>query len=165
MSYGFFGARSALLHAAMWAGMLAGALLPVTPVAAEDLIVQYDQARLLRLPEPAASIIIGNPSIAEISMHSPELLIVTGKTFGVTNLIVMDNAGRVILSERLMVKGDDQKVVSVVKGTLTQTYNCLPQCQPILKVGDEDNYYQTIARSAESKMKISESSDTSQVAN
>lgn len=160
MSYGSAWSRALFLAAATVC-----AALPMGSATADDLVVQYDQARLLRLPEPASSILVGNPSIAEVSMHSSTLLVVTGKTFGVTNLIVLDDTGRVIMSERLMVKADDQKVVSVQKGTASQTYNCVPKCEPVLKIGDDDNYYQSISKASESKMKISEGADSGQAAN
>ena len=55
--------------------------------ATDDLIVKYDQSHLLRLPRPAAEIIIGNPAIADISVQFGNLLVITGKTFGITNII------------------------------------------------------------------------------
>ena len=77
--------------------LLAGAAMlmvatsyPSTASAAEDLIVNYDQSQLVRLPRPAAEIIIGNPAIADVNVQNGNLLVVTGKTFGITNLIVLD---------------------------------------------------------------------------
>jgi Flp pilus assembly secretin CpaC len=133
--------------------------------AAEDLIVQYDQARLLRLPEPAVNIIIGNPSIADVTLQSSELLIITGKTFGVTNLIILDKDNKIILNQRLMVKSDDQKVVSLQRGISTTTYACVPKCEPVLKVGDEPNHFSEVAKAGQQKMKFSADSGSEEVAN
>ena len=52
--------------------------------------VLVDQATLVRLDRPAAEIVVGNPSIADVSVQSSKLLVITGKSFGETNLIVMD---------------------------------------------------------------------------
>lgn len=124
--------------------------------AAEDLIVQYDQAQLLPLDQPAANIIIGNPSIADVTLKSTKLLVVTGKTFGVTNLMILNDDDKVIYSSRLLVRADDAKVVTLSRGDDRYTYACMPKCEPVLKVGDEGKFYQGIAQSAQQKMKLSE---------
>lgn len=147
------------------ASLAIGVLLSPNLAAAEDLIVQYDQARLLRLPEPAANIIIGNPSIADVTLQSSELLIITGKTFGVTNIIIMDKNDKIILSQRLMVKSDDQKVVSLQRGISTTTFACMPKCEPMLKVGDEPNHFSEVAKAGQQKMKISADGGGEEVAN
>jgi len=59
-------------------------------LAADDLIVKYVQSRLLRLPHPASEIIIGNPAIVDIAIQSGNLLVVSGKSFGITNIIALD---------------------------------------------------------------------------
>jgi len=64
--------------------------------AKNDVEVIIDEATLLRLDRPAAEIVVGNPSIADVSVQSGRVLIVTGKSFGETNLIVMDADGKVV---------------------------------------------------------------------
>ena len=147
------------------ASLAIGVLLSPNLAAAEDLVVQYDQARLLRLPEPAANIIIGNPSIADVTLQSSELLIITGKTFGVTNMIIMDKNDKIILNQRLMVKSDDQKVVSLQRGISTTTFACMPKCEPMLKVGDEPNHFSEVAKAGAQKMKMSADGGGEDVAN
>lgn len=151
--------------AALAAAALA-ALLSSGGARAEDLVVQYDQARLLVLSEPAANIIVGNPSIADVTLKSTKLLVVTGKTFGVTNLMILNDDEKVIFNSRVMVKADDTKVVSLNRGGSIETYNCLPKCEPVLKVGDEAKHYQGIAQAAQQKMKLSEgNTDNTQAGN
>jgi Pilus formation protein N terminal region len=98
--------------------------------ATEDLIVKYDQSQLLRLPRPAAEIIIGNPSIADVSVQSGNLLVVTGKSFGITNIIALDTERNVIHDRRVLVMRDEGKVVNLVRGTERQSYNCHPSATP-----------------------------------
>ena len=101
--------------------------------------------------------IIGNPSIADISVQSDRLIAVTGKTFGVTNLIVLNARGNVIANRRLIVRADDQKMVNLTRGAVRQTYNCAPNCQSVIKIGDEADYFANIARMASEKMKVADS--------
>lgn len=153
--------RSHLLSACLGATVLAAAATfhPASAIENvglfDDFLVQYDQVELMRLDEDVADIIVGNPSIADVTIQSGRLLIVTGKTFGVTNLIALNNAGQVIINRRLVVRADDQKVVHLNRGALRETYNCAPKCQSILTVGDEQSYYSRIAKAAEDKFKVS----------
>ncbi|MGI9406985.1 MAG: pilus assembly protein N-terminal domain-containing protein [Hyphomicrobiaceae bacterium] len=133
-------------------------IVSVQPALAEeanDFVIQYDQVRLLRLEDKAADVIVGNPSIADVAIQKGKLLAITGKTFGVTNLIVLDRAGRVMMNRRLIVSSDDQKIVNLMRGAKSQTYNCAPKCQPALKIGDDMEHYTALAKSSENKVKFS----------
>lgn len=137
--------------------LLAAAALAIftDSASATDFMVKYDQAKLLRLAEPAASVIIGNPSIADVALKNRTLLVVTGKTFGVTNLIVLDANNQVVMERQLVVRSDDRRIVNLTRGGKRSTYNCSPKCQPVLTIGDEAIYYKTIASASEAKMKFS----------
>lgn len=135
--------------------MLAAACLAL-PAMAEDLIVKYDQSQLLRLPRPAAEIIIGNPAIADISVQAGNLLVVTGKTFGITNIIALDADRNVIQDQRILVRRDEAKVVNLQRGTSRQSYNCTPQCNPSIMIGDEQAYFDNISKASEKKIGFSE---------
>jgi hypothetical protein len=115
-------------------------------LAADDLIVKYDQSRLLRLPRPASEIIIGNPAIADIAIQSGNLLVVSGKSFGITNIIALDAERNVIQDQRVLVRRDDAKVVNLQRGTERQTFNCTPQCNPSIVIGDDQKYFEMICK-------------------
>jgi Flp pilus assembly secretin CpaC len=132
----------------------------------EDLIVKYDQSQLLRLPRPAAEIIVGNPAIADISVQSGNLLVITGKTFGITNIIALDADRNVIQDQRVLVKRDEAKVVNLQRGTQRQSYNCTPQCNPSITIGDEQKYFDAVAAASQKKVSFSNgAADSSQPGN
>lgn len=142
----------------LFAGLgFAGAGFAASPVRAADLIVTYDQSQLLRLPKPAREIIIGNPTIADVVVQGDTLLIVTGKTFGITNFIALDAERNIIQQARVIVQRDEGKVVNLHKAGKRQSYNCTPQCNPMVTVGDEQAYFDAIAKTAQQKIKMSES--------
>lgn len=122
---------------------------------AEDLIVKYDQSQLWRLDRPVAEIIIGNPTIAEVTIQSSDLLVVTGKSFGITNIIALDADRKIVAERRIIVQRDQLKVVNLLKGSKRETYNCTPQCNPSITIGDDSQYFETIAKLSEQKMKLS----------
>jgi Flp pilus assembly secretin CpaC len=142
----------------------AAALLGVVPAQADDLIVKYDQSQLLRLPRPAAEIIIGNPAIADVAVQSDNLLVVTGKTFGITNIIVLDAKRNVIQDQRVLVKRDEARVVNLQRGTERQSYNCAPQCNPSITIGDEQKYFEAIRNASANKIGFSERASDAQQA-
>ena len=153
----FVFAPTSRLGRATAAVMLATAFAVATGAAmAEDLIVKYDQSQLLRLPRPAAEIIIGNPAIADISVQAGNLLVITGKTFGITNIIALDADRNVIQDQRVLVRRDEAKVVNLQRGTHRQSYNCTPQCNPSITIGDEQAYFDTIQKASQAKIGFSE---------
>jgi hypothetical protein len=126
-------------------GVLAFTLLTVAvsaPAQADSVTIRVDQAHLLKLPDRVATIIIGNPLIADATLQSGGMLVVTGKGYGATNLMALDRNGRVIMSKSVRVLGpSDRELVVVYKGVARETYSCAPQCQPRITLGDSSAYF------------------------
>ena len=135
--------------------MLAASLFPGQAKAA-DLVVAYDQSQLLRLPRPVASVIIGNPSIADVAIQGGNLLVVTGKTFGVTNIIALDGERNIIQDQRIVVQRDEVRTVNLTKGGKRESYSCTPNCSPTLTIGDDTSYFDLISKHAETKTRFSD---------
>ena len=129
----------------------AGATGAMSEARAADLMVRYDQSQLLRLPRPATEVIIGNPSIADVAIQGGNLLVVTGKSFGVTNIIALDAQRNVIQDQRVVVDHDDLRTLSLYKGTKRESYTCTPDCSPTITIGDGMEYFDAIAKSAQQK--------------
>ena len=79
---------------------------------------------------------------------------VTGKTFGITNIIALDADRNVIQDQRVLVKRDEGKVVNLVRGTDRQSYNCTPQCNPSITIGDEQKYFDAIRNASQNKIEL-----------
>jgi hypothetical protein len=136
------------------------------PAVAGDLVVRYDQSQLLRLPRAASEIIVGNPSIADVTLQDGNLLVVTGKTFGITNVIALDADHNVIQDQRVMVERDDRKIVNLHKGSQRFTYACTPNCEPTLTIGDEKDFFSSVQSANSAKTKFSQgTSDQGNAAN
>lgn len=104
------------------------------PALALDLTL--DESRVLRLAADASAVVVGNPSVADVAVHNGRTLIVTAKSFGQTNLIVLDNHGAETAAFPLRVTAQNTGVVSVFEGRRRQTLLCLPQCQTVVQPGD-----------------------------
>lgn len=150
---GISGLGLTLLAAA--AGLAAMAATP-TRSNANELIVKFDQSQIIKLPRPVSEIIIGNPMIADVAIQSANLLVVTGKSFGLTNLIALDADRNVIVDQRVMVQRDNTRLLFLSKGGKRETYNCTPQCNPTITVGDDSAFFDATARTSERKIKLIE---------
>ena len=125
--------------------------------AADDLVVRYDQSQLLRMPRAVSEIIIGNPSIADVSVQAGNMLVVTGKTFGITNIIALDADKNVIQDQRIVVERDERGIVNVSRAGQRQSFSCTPTCAPTITIGDESTYFNQVVQSSSTKTKFSES--------
>jgi hypothetical protein len=142
--------------------LLATALVAVSAshaaMAAGNVVqVIVDQATLVRLDRPVAEIVVGNPSIADVSVQSSKLLVITGKSFGETNLIVMDADGKVVANRQLIVQEPRTGFVTIYRGTARQTLHCAPYCAPPLVIGDTPDVFGAVANQITTKESISQS--------
>jgi len=126
--------------------LLASLLVMAAPAgqaafAAENaVLVNVNMARVLRINAPAATVIIGNPGIADVTIQDPQTLILTGKSFGQTNLIVLDSAGNPVADTLVEVVETHADVVTVYMGQSRTTLACEPTCQPTVTLGDETGF-------------------------
>jgi Flp pilus assembly secretin CpaC len=116
------------------------AVIAPRPAPAADVLVILDQAKLINLPEKVATIVVGNPLIAEASLQAGGLVVITGKGYGMTNFIVLDRAGAVMMEKSILVQGPSEHVVVVHRGILRESYSCTPICEPQITLGDNSAY-------------------------
>ena len=107
------------------------ALIVATPaVAAETLSVRMNQNAAVRLAAPARSVVVGNPAIADVTMLDARHMVVVGKSFGITNVMVIDARGRTILDRQVVVTAPDN-AMTYFKGGQTQSFACAERCEAL----------------------------------
>jgi hypothetical protein len=105
------------------------ALSPVVASAA-SLGVPLNQSLRLTLTSAAHDVIVGNPTIADVTIADDHHLIVTGKQDGMTNLIVTDQRGRTIFDRQIVVHGGGAgDSVTLIAGATATTFACAPTCE------------------------------------
>ena len=137
--------------------LTAGAIAPAL-AANRNIDVLIDQAMMLRLERPAAEIVVGNPSIADVAVQSGKVLVLTGKSFGETNLIVLDAQGEIIINRRVVVQEPRSGYVTVYRGSNRETLYCAPNCETPLVIGDQSGHFDLIAKEIKMKQGIGQSS-------
>ncbi len=114
------------LHAAISVAALAAA----TGAQAEPGIeVIMNQARIVKLARAADTIVVGNPAIADASVQDANTIILTGKGFGVTNLVVLDSDGAAVIDEQVTVVRQTAQSVRIYRRADIQTLSCTPYCE------------------------------------
>lgn len=109
--------------------------------AGEVIQVHLDQAKLLKVPDGTATLVVGNPLIADVSVQPGGTLVVTGKGYGNTNLVALDRSGSIILNHQIEVQGPLGPTVVVYRGVDRETYSCTPVCERRITLGDTQNYF------------------------
>lgn len=125
----------------------------------DGLTVPIDQARILRIPRQAGSVIIGNPSIADITIHDARTLVMTGRSYGITNLVVLDTAGEVLLDDSVVVSAVEDHSLRVYRQGSRQTFSCAPTCEPRVTIGDDPTAFGSAVDQVQSHDRLSQSSN------
>lgn len=107
----------------------------------DPIAVNVDQAKLVKLPERIATIVVGNPLIADVTMQPGGIVVVTGKGYGATNVIAMDRRGEVLVDRVIQVEGPTDRVVTIYRGVDRESYSCMPICQRRVTLGDAETYF------------------------
>jgi Flp pilus assembly secretin CpaC len=128
------------------------AATPFTQAAAEGtgapVSVKVNMARILRISAPANTVIIGNPRVADVTIQDPQTLVLTGKSYGQTNMIVLDAQGNPIADTLIEVVQAQADTVTVYLGAARTTLACAPVCQPTIMLGDDPSFSANSSASA-----------------
>lgn len=98
------------------------------PPSATPLTVQQDTVIVLDLNRPADQIHIANPDIADVSAVLSNRMVLMGKTPGQTNILVLDDAQRLILDQLILVVPPETFRVTLHRGIEEYGYSCAPRC-------------------------------------
>ncbi|MGL5165620.1 MAG: pilus assembly protein N-terminal domain-containing protein [Afipia sp.] len=125
----------------LMAGFLMCPVVTFAGTSDEPVAVVVDQARIIKLPEKVATIVVGNPLIADVTLQPGGMVVVTGKGYGSTNMIAMDRTGTVLADRSIQVEGPTDKLVTVFRGVERESYSCTPTCQRRVTLGDGEAYF------------------------
>ncbi|GAA0779690.1 pilus assembly protein [Roseibium denhamense] len=116
--------------------------------------VYVDRAKVFRIDDGAAAVIVGNPFIADVSMFDENTVVVTGKSFGTTNLVILDMDNNPIVDEVITVKSSSDDVVTVYRRVSRESLSCNPECEPMLRLGDDDDAFKVAADQATARNEL-----------
>jgi Flp pilus assembly secretin CpaC len=113
-----------------------GLAVTVGAAMAGQINVGLNEVRRIPLAGAAANVVVSDAKIADVSMFDAHSVIVTGRGYGVTGLLVADRAGHILLDSRVIVSPDDQGHVTYFGGdSVVSEYTCGSHCQMLPKAG------------------------------
>jgi Flp pilus assembly secretin CpaC len=137
------GALACLAFSLLAAAVMAWPSLGFAAADPDRIEVNVDQAKLVKLPTGIATIVVGNPMIADVTLQTGGVVVVTGKGYGATNFIAMDRNGQVVVDRQIQVQGPSDQLVTVYRGIDRESYSCMPICQRRVTLGDGENYFKS----------------------
>ena len=102
---------------------LVGLIVCVSASRADETIeLSPGLVRLLRFDRPVGTVAVGNPAVADTFAPNDRAILITGKTIGSTNLIVLDDGGRDLFSAAVIVSRSEFGRVTIHSKGLVHRY-------------------------------------------
>lgn len=123
---------------------LAGIVFAAMPAKADSpqtaITVGADFAKVVNVAGEPATVIVGNPLFADATIQRGKVII-QGKHFGTTNVLVLNRNGSQLANLEVSVMRSGKQNVVVYKAAKTWSYVCAPNCEHTLVVGDNEGYF------------------------
>jgi hypothetical protein len=115
----------------------------VQAAAAADVTLSLDEVHTLTFKRPVATVYVGNPAIADITMIDARHAFVLGKGFGRTNIVALNHDGVQVFNTQVNVLGGGSAdTVTLNRGAQRVTYDCAGgRCEPAPMPGDGKDSY------------------------
>ncbi len=97
------------------------------------LSVQIDSIQRVQLGGAVSSVIVGNPEIADVTVVDANTLFITGKGYGVTEVVAVDGIGRTVFQRQVVVTGGSFGAVRVWRGGKATEMACAGSCSPSVR--------------------------------
>jgi Flp pilus assembly secretin CpaC len=117
-------------------------VLASTAAMADGLSLNWREARVVKLAKPATSVVVGDPTVADVTLDTPETVIVFGKTPGETNLLVLSADQELLLDWPVVVSPVSARHVTVLNANAPEApvevlYACgTERCTRVLSPSD-----------------------------
>ena len=134
-------ARSLVLAATAVAAVAVAA----PALAREAVVLRMDEGTPVSLSGAVSQVVGGNPSIADATVIDRHRLMVLGRSYGTTNVVAFDAAGRVIYDGSVVVVSPSYNHVTVYRGTLVHNFACGDHCERTPMPGEVTEIYNGFA--------------------
>jgi hypothetical protein len=125
---------------------LAAALLAAaTPAAAagDSVALALDEVYTITFKTPVATVYVGNPTIADVTMLDARHAFVQGKGYGRTNIVALNRDNVQVFNAHVTVVGaHDAGTVTLNRGAQRVTLTCAGgRCEPTPTLGDDQKAF------------------------
>ncbi len=147
------------IFASAAAALFAVSVASTSAHAGQVLTLESDQTQLVILPSLPGSVVIGNPTIADATVEGTRFF-VHGRSFGTTNIMIMDMAGNEMASFEVSIGRQTPNAMALFRGPSRESYNCAPFCESELQIGDAAGYSAVILEQTKKKIELATGADT-----
>ena len=130
-----------------------------TSHAGEELIIKTDQTQLLTVSAAPGAAVVGNPSIADVTVHGTQIFL-HGRSYGETNLIILDVDGNQLANFDIVVQNRANNAIALYKAGGRSTFVCAPDCETSLQIGDQTDYFENNSKQTTTKSSLASGSAT-----
>ena len=124
--------------------LLLGLVAPLSAAMAQSLSLTLDEVQTVTFPRAVATVNVGNPAIADITMIDARRAFIQGKAFGTTNIIALAKDGEPVSNTQISVFSRQGSTVTLQRGTQRTTYNCTAaRCEVAPQPGDGKEAFDT----------------------
>lgn len=137
-------------------------------IAGSAIAIQTDQTQMIALASEPGTVVVGNPSIADISVNGKQVFM-HGRAFGDTNVIILDTNGNQMANFDVTVVHSANNEVAIFSTNNSASpasrysYSCDPNCQRVMIPGDEVIAFKNIVTMNTSKFSMATSSKSADV--
>jgi len=108
-----------------------------------DVALALDEVHTLTFKSPIATVYVGNPAIADVTMIDSRHAFVQGKGYGRTNIVALNSDNVQVFNTHITVTGGEGSgTVTLNRGAQRVTLNCAGgRCEPTPTPGDDQKIY------------------------
>ena len=129
----------------MRAFFAAAVLIATTPAyaASDSVALALDEVHTLTFKTPIATVYVGNPTIADVTMLDARHAFVQGKGYGRTNIVALNRDNVQVFNAHVTVVGArDSGTVTLNRGAQRVTLTCAGgRCEPTPTPGDDQKAF------------------------
>lgn len=135
--------------------MVAAVTMSVGPASAEEKVITIysDQAKVLTIKGKPKIAIVGNPMYTDAKIDQG-LLVLQGRHFGTTNVVVIDAKGKELADYQVTVQQTPNARVTVYQAGGPKTFTCGQSCETTLEVGDSPAHFDVVQKEMQAKYKL-----------
>ncbi len=121
------------------AALAFGSIVLAAPALAQSgraVSVEIDGTTRVQLRGAASSVVVGNPAIADVTVTDANTLFIVGKGYGATEIVAVDEIGRVLFQSPVVVSAPQSGQVRVWRGARVTEMACGASCSPSIRSVD-----------------------------
>lgn len=121
---------------------------PISTAVANDVVqVTWRKAQIMSFGSGVSSIIIGDPSVIDVTLEGSGQIVVFGKVPGETNMMILGADNSVLFDAAVVVMPEDNRQVSIINAGANviseRSWTCLTRCVQVL--GPSGTSYASVA--------------------